>query len=330
MLFAISPDVFDRIQFRGIGWQTLQMDVAVLLRNIIPDQAAAVRGQTIPDDREPPANVLLEVLEKLDHLRGLDAAGKEPKVEIPNGDACDGRKTVPVEGILQSQDSREGWADIADQSRFVGGQRIYTWRQLEPKEGKYDFSAIEADLAYLHKQKQCLILEIWDTTFQNDENPAPDYLLSGAAYKGGIAHSPQYPHGARAKRWVPAVCHKLGMESFPGTGDNGVVKYLDGIWVGYRHFDEDGIEPRFPFGYGLSYTTFKYGKPVLSASTMSSDKTLAVSIPVTNTGKRAGAEVVELYIHEDKPVLPRPPQELKGFTKLMLRKRTVKCQGQMA
>jgi len=106
---------------------------------------------------------------------------------------------------LQSHDPREGWSDIAGQTRFVGGQRIYTWRQLESEEGKYDFSAIEGDLAYLHKRNQRLVLEVWDTTFQNDENPAPDYLLAGAAFKGGIVHSQQFPHGARIKRWIPAV-----------------------------------------------------------------------------------------------------------------------------
>src|SRR5438034_8021336 len=98
MLLAITPDVFDRIKFRCIGWQTLQMNAATLLGDIFPDQSATVRGQTIPDDRQAPANVLLEVFQKLDHLRSLDAAGKESKVEIPNGDARYGRKTVPVEG----------------------------------------------------------------------------------------------------------------------------------------------------------------------------------------------------------------------------------------
>lgn len=101
MLLAISPDVFDRIKFRSIGWQTLQMDAAVLLRDVFPDQSAAVRGQTIPKDREQAADVLLEMFEKLDHLRCLDAAGEKSEVEIPNRDSCDGRKTVPVEGILQ-------------------------------------------------------------------------------------------------------------------------------------------------------------------------------------------------------------------------------------
>ena len=101
MLFAIPPDVFDRIELRRIGRQTLQMDAAALLSDIFPDQSATVCGQTIPDDRQPAAHVLLEVFEKLDHLRSLDAAGEESEIEIPDGDARHGRKTLPVEGILQ-------------------------------------------------------------------------------------------------------------------------------------------------------------------------------------------------------------------------------------
>ena|ERR1700691_1049448 len=101
MLLAISPDVFDRIKFWSVGWQTLQMNAAVLLNDLFPDQSAAVRRQTVPNDREQAADVLLEMFEKLDHLRGLDAAREKSEVEIPNGDARYGRKTVPVEGILQ-------------------------------------------------------------------------------------------------------------------------------------------------------------------------------------------------------------------------------------
>jgi beta-glucosidase len=121
--------------------------------------------------------------------------------------------------------------------------------------------------------------------------------------------------GKQLNDWL---CHQLGPKSFPGTGNNGEVDYLDGIWVGYRHFDQTGIQPRFPFGYGLSYTTFKYGKAQLSARQISGEDILTISLPITNTGKRAGAEVAELYIHEAKPVLPRPPQELKGFARIFL------------
>src|SRR5215204_1302770 len=101
MVLAVSPDVFHWIELWRISGQTLQMDGAALLINILVHQPAAVRRQTIPDDRQPAADVLLEVFQELDHLRSLDAAGEESEIEIPNGDACHGRKTLPVERILQ-------------------------------------------------------------------------------------------------------------------------------------------------------------------------------------------------------------------------------------
>lgn len=96
------------------------------------------------------------------------------------------------------------------------------------------------------------------------------------------------------------------------------VEYKEDILVGYRWFDTKKIKPLFPFGYGLSYTTFSYGKPSLSQTTMTSDGQLTLKIDVTNTGKRAGAEVVQLYITDLKSSLPRPAKELKGFKKVML------------
>lgn len=105
---------------------------------------------------------------------------------------------------LAANQPREGWKAIACQRKFAGGQRIYTWRQLEPAKGTYDLSAIEADLAYLHQQDQRLILEVWDNSFDGKMVPVPDYLL-GAAYKGGIAHPAGHRSVTRTKRWVPAV-----------------------------------------------------------------------------------------------------------------------------
>ena len=96
------------------------------------------------------------------------------------------------------------------------------------------------------------------------------------------------------------------------------VKYAEGIYVGYRHFDHADIQPIFPFGYGLSYTTFKYSGLKLSSSRVSSDGTVTASLKVTNTGKRAGEEVVQLYIHETKAKIDRPARELKGFAKISL------------
>ncbi|MGI4788041.1 MAG: glycoside hydrolase family 3 C-terminal domain-containing protein, partial [Janthinobacterium lividum] len=104
--------------------------------------------------------------------------------------------------------------------------------------------------------------------------------------------------------------------NFPGV--KGQVTYAEGIYVGYRHFDKKKIAPLFPFGYGLSYTTFKYGPMHLSKPTLSPSGTMTASLNVTNTGRRAGAEVVELYVHDRSPKIDKPVRELKGFQKVML------------
>ena len=96
------------------------------------------------------------------------------------------------------------------------------------------------------------------------------------------------------------------------------VEYKEDILVGYRWFDTKKITPLFPFGYGLSYTTFGYGKPQLSQTTMTPEGQITLKIDVTNTGNRAGAEVVQLYIADLKSSLPRPTKELKGFNKVTL------------
>ncbi len=74
----------------------------------------------------------------------------------------------------------------------------------------------------------------------------------------------------------------------------------------------------FPFGHGLSYTTFEYDKASLSSNLMEGDKSITVTVPVTNIGKVAGKEVVQLYIADEKSSLPRPLKELKGFKKVEL------------
>jgi beta-glucosidase len=97
------------------------------------------------------------------------------------------------------------------------------------------------------------------------------------------------------------------------------INYNEDVFVGYRYFDENKIEPQFPFGYGLSYTTFSYGEPKLSTQSPKVGEPVTVSVDVTNSGQRAGAEVVQLYVHQEKPSVPRPPKELKGFQKIFLK-----------
>ena len=94
--------------------------------------------------------------------------------------------------------------------------------------------------------------------------------------------------------------------------------YDEGIFVGYRWYEHKGIAPLFPFGYGLSYTTFEYGDAKLSSASMNKNGSVNVSVTVKNTGNAAGAEVVQLYISDPECSVERPVKELKGFDKVFL------------
>lgn len=95
-------------------------------------------------------------------------------------------------------------------------------------------------------------------------------------------------------------------------------EYSEGIFMGYRHHDIHNIKPLFPFGHGLSYTDFRYGKAQISAPVMNEEDKVEVRIPITNIGQRAGSETVQLYISDIKSSVPRPVKELKGFEKINL------------
>jgi beta-glucosidase len=101
-------------------------------------------------------------------------------------------------------------------------------------------------------------------------------------------------------------------------GENGKVHYGEGLFVGYRYYEKKKIAPLFPFGFGLSYTTFQYDTLRLSAHEIGPDETLQVSIDVTNTGQRAGKEVVQVYVRDIQSHLHRPNKELKAFAKVHL------------
>ncbi|MCM1429535.1 MAG: glycoside hydrolase family 3 C-terminal domain-containing protein [Clostridium sp.] len=117
--------------------------------------------------------------------------------------------------------------------------------------------------------------------------------------------------------------HKLG--AYPGTkriDENGQeiwdMPYNEGIYVGYRFTDKNRLKPSFPFGHGLSYTTFKYGKATLDKNSGTASDKFIVTVPVTNTGNRKGKEVVQVYISDVESSVDRPIKELKGFKKIEL------------
>ena len=101
-------------------------------------------------------------------------------------------------------------------------------------------------------------------------------------------------------------------------GEDGHVSYDEGLYIGYRHVDRAGLMPLFPFGFGLSYTTFELGEPRLSAETLEPGGELTVTLSVRNTGERAGQTVVQLYVRDAEARLDRPSKELKAFAKVTL------------
>jgi beta-glucosidase len=106
------------------------------------------------------------------------------------------------------------------------------------------------------------------------------------------------------------------MRNYPGENDQ--VHYDEGLFIGYRAFDQSNTEPLFPFGFGLSYTTFTLGSPTPSATTTGPGRGLTVFVPVTNTGERAGDCVVQLYVRDVECSVVRPEKELKGFARVHL------------
>jgi beta-glucosidase len=123
--------------------------------------------------------------------------------------------------------------------------------------------------------------------------------------------------GGRLPLTIPKrLEHSPSYDNFPG--ENGELRYGEGLFMGYRGYEHRAIEPRYAFGHGLSYTTFELGEPTLSASELEAGQELTITVPVTNTGARAGSEVVQCYVAPRTTRLARPPKELKAFAKVRL------------
>lgn len=160
---------------------------------------------------------------------------------------------------------------------------------------------------------QPLLMEDWvdrvagvlDAWFPGQEggNAIADVLLGAVNPSGKLPVT--FP-----RRWEDAPSH----DTYPGK--DGRTEYAEGVFVGYRHYDTRGIEPRFPFGFGLSYTEFEYSGLEVRPGTEPHRFTARVT--VKNAGARRGAEIVELYVHPPKGGTERPDRELRAFAKVDL------------
>lgn len=143
--------------------------------------------------------------------------------------------------------------------------------------------------------------------------------LGGQALGGAVADllfGDANPSGKLAETFPMSLKQNPSHPNFPGERDR--VEYKEGMMVGYRYYDTKDIEPLFPFGFGLSYTTFDYSDLTLSKKEMTDNETITVSVKVKNTGVRAGQEIIQLYVRDTVSTVIRPDKELKGFDKVQL------------
>lgn len=131
-----------------------------------------------------------------------------------------------------------------------------------------------------------------------------------------LLYGEQNPSGKLAETWPLKLEDNPSYLNFPG--EDGVVEYHEGIFIGYRYYDKKKMDVLFPFGYGLSYTDFAYSDLKLDKESLTDEEVLTVTCKVKNIGSRAGKEAVQLYVRDVESSVRRPVRELKGFVKVEL------------
>jgi beta-glucosidase len=145
-----------------------------------------------------------------------------------------------------------------------------------------------------------------------------------AGEQGGTALGQLLTGDANFSGHLPITIEKAWADNpnhdsyYPAPGTKKVL-YSNGIFVGYRGYEHNNVAPLFPFGHGLSYTTFTYGRPVVTPTAGATGTAYTVAFDVTNTGTRAGAAVAQVYVASVQPKVTRPPKELKGFARVELK-----------
>lgn len=219
-------------------------------------------------------------------------------------------------------------AETADLIIFIGGHNKYPNHDTE----SYDRISAEAPfrqgelLEKLVKMKKRIVLvtmgaDMFDMPYA-DGIDAMVHAWYGGSESGtallDVLDGRVNPSGKLPVTFYRSLedCGAIACGEYPGDGKR--VHYNEDIFVGYRYVDRTGVKPAFPFGHGLSYTRFGYGRPSVDRKVIAVGDSVSVSVPVTNIGNREGKETVQLYVSDVESSLPRPVKELKGFAKINL------------
>ena len=218
-------------------------------------------------------------------------------------------------------------AKQADVVIYVGGlnhRRYYDAEGFDRKDMKLPYKQDELLSRLVEANPKTIVVMFGGAPFEMESWLQKVPALMQAWYQGmeggnalaNVLFGEANPSGKLActfpKRLEDSPAHAMG--NYPGK--DGVVRYEEGLLVGYRWFDTKNIEPLFPFGYGLSYTRFEYSNLHVNQA---QDGVMTAEFEVKNVGARAGGEVAQLYVQDLKPRLARPTKELKGFKKVFLK-----------
>jgi beta-glucosidase len=256
-------------------------------------------------------------------------------------------RSEPIAELEVPADLVKSMANLSDLAIITVGRNSGEGRDRTNTEGDFQLTAGERSLiknvsaTFKEKGKKTIVLlNISGPIEVAGWRDQPDAVL--LTWQGGQEHGNAVvdiltgkvnPSGKIATTFPAAYEDVPSAKTFPGKekpnapepeqtaspfrrGKPSDITYEDGIYVGYRYYDTFGVKPAYEFGYGLSYTTFEYGAPRLSAPQFSGRMT--VSVDVKNTGAAAGKEVVQLYLTAPAKTLDKPAQELKGFAKTKL------------
>jgi beta-glucosidase len=280
----------------------------------------------------------LKVAEEVSPLKGIrEKFGPSVKITYSKGyDHACYKKAKEGDEVLMRQKSDSlhvaavALAKSADMVIYIGGLNKDGGQDCEGGDRSsfelpYNQNKLISDIAKVNKQT-VVVLVSGNAVSMPWKNEVPVivqawYLGSQAGYaladvlSGDVNPSGKLPFTLGASL-TDYGAHAFGPESYPGV-DRKVI-YKEDILVGYRWFDTKAIKPNFPFGHGLSYTTFGFSKPEVSAKELNATDSLTVKVNITNTGKVAGAEVVQLYISKPESKVARASKELKAFRKVFL------------
>ena len=255
----------------------------------------------------------------------LRRVGASMNVTFSEGYAKDGDAAVRTARAVQAAKA----ADVAIVVAGLNRQRPFDCEGVDRKDLKLPYGQDELIRQVVQANPRTIVVLVSGGPVEMDSWLAQVPAVVEAWYSGmeggnalaGILFGDATPSGKLPctfpKRLEDTPTFAGGARAYPG--ENGTEHYDEGLLIGYRWYDTKNIEPLFPFGYGLSYTTFQYSDLKIVAGADPAAAVATVEFKLTNTGPREGGEIAQVYVHQAKPALARPDKELKGFRKVFLK-----------